>query len=155
MAHEYRLTVWRATHHDATDFSLLEHLVFEGRVDSFPALVVPGRAPGGTTGPTRAQKRTLWRQLQPHVAGRERPQVLAFMVGDAEQGISPSAGYIPGHRLAQAYLRRHPEAPVADWTALSAGELRTRAPTTRKRPVPFSTPTTAMWQPLMWRGVRG
>jgi len=48
------------------------------------------------------------------------PQVLACMVGDAQS--PPSAGYIIGYRLVQAYLRRHPETPVAQWTAHSAEE---------------------------------
>ena len=42
------------------------------------------------------------------------------MVGDAQS--PPSAGYIIGYRLVQAYLRRHPETPVAQWTAHSAEE---------------------------------
>ena len=121
VAHEYHHTVWRAHHPQYGDFSLLEYLVFEGRADNFAALVAPGLAPRWTTGLTPDVERRLWRQMQPHLANRERPQVLAFMVGN--EAVPPSAGYIIGYRLVHAYLHRHRDTPVADWTVLAAAEL--------------------------------
>jgi uncharacterized protein YjaZ len=123
-AHEYHHSV--STMHLGQPADMAAYLLFEGRADSFARLIDPQRLPPWTRALTPPQERAAWRTIQRHLRATS-PQLLQGLMFGGAEGVRRWGGYTIGFRIVQAFLQRHPDLSVTQWTRMAADELLARA----------------------------
>ena len=123
LAHEHHHSVLVSqADFDWGDVTLLDYLLFEGRADSFAAMLYPDLARPWTVALTAEQEKEQWAAMQEQLQ-RTSPAVMRqFMFGDRVR-IPQWTGYTIGYRIVQAYLEMHPELSIQEWTAIDAEEI--------------------------------
>ena len=118
LAHEYHHAAWVALRPDidrSVDLPLAEYLVFEGRACVFARLVQHGwQAPWTLPLPEPEQRGWLGK-----IAAGLREGVNPLLTQDAPMW----AAYKLGTALVGAFLARHPELSVGEWTRLDGREV--------------------------------
>ena len=123
LAHEHHHSVWLARHYKGVESqTLLNYLVMEGQACMFSGLLSPSIRSPWTHALTGEQERDVWTKMQPHLGSSSHQVMAAFMFGGVN-GLPPFCGYTIGYRIMEAYLKRHGDADMRDWTDLDAGTL--------------------------------
>ena len=103
---------------DGAALSLLDVLVSEGGADSFTAILYPDFVPQWANALTPAQQAEVWSKMQPVLDTTNRATIDRYVFGNGST-VPRQAGYTIGFQIVQAWLRRHPEVPPAEWSRLS------------------------------------
>jgi uncharacterized protein YjaZ len=122
LAHEYHHSVYTERHfNDHGVFDLSAYLVFEGRADSFAHVVYPDIEGPWVNYLTAEQELVQWEEIQKNLDTKSYRTQARFMFGG---GSTPQwTGYTIGYHIVQAYLERHPDVSVDEWTALDPRTL--------------------------------
>lgn len=126
LAHESHHSYWGYRHFGVKqrqryDFGTL--LVTEGEADSFAKTLFPDIDVPWIKALTPEQEREQWPVMQAALSSPDPATYTRFMFGDAPAGTPRYTGYTIGFRLVQAYLGRHPELSVAEWTERDPEEI--------------------------------
>lgn len=125
VAHEYHHAAWVQRFSDWTAaFTLLDHLVSEGRADSFAKLLYPNAPAPWTDALTAEQEKSQWRALKPLLASQDYDLHGRVMFGG---GYPVWTGYTIGFNIVQAFLENNPDVPVEAWTTLDAQTILKRS----------------------------
>lgn len=126
LAHEYHHAGWMQLNpsgHPAS-FDLVDTLVFEGRADHF-ARIVTGVAAPWTDALSHARECEVVSVLLPGLHGRS---VTWYVLNHDPSGRFPAwSGYTIAYRLVGAYLRKHPNLSIKDWTTVAPEDLFDRS----------------------------
>jgi uncharacterized protein YjaZ len=120
--HEYHHSCWLCGESGVRlpFLNVMTQTIFEGSADSFAHQLVPEFKAPWTSSLSAAQTRTAWQNLQP-VLYEHDPKVLQqWLFGSAEQ---PWPSYCLGFQIVQAFLKRHAETSVREWTEMEPKDL--------------------------------
>lgn len=120
LTHEYHHSVWTERYYQP--FDLAGRLVFEGRADAFARLHYPELTAPWTVALTPEQARLHWHAMQDALASTDR-SVFNYYIFGGRDGLPPWTGYAIGFGIVEAFLQRHPQLTVEEWTALEPHEL--------------------------------
>ncbi len=120
LTHEYHHSAWTERYYQP--FDLAARLVFEGRADAFARLHYPHLAAPWTVALTPEQARHYWHAMHDALASTD-PAVFDHWVFGGRDGVPKWTGYAVGFGIVQAFLERHPEVTVEEWTALDPHAL--------------------------------
>lgn len=123
IAHEYHHSVWTSHYLKTGEVNdLLNYLVFEGKADSFAALVYPEFVIPWRDALTPEQESEQWRKMKSQLTMTDIGMQQRYMFGDG-RSIPYWSGYTIGFRIVQSYLQNNPGITIADWTTTDAWEI--------------------------------
>ncbi|MBV9087359.1 MAG: hypothetical protein JOY79_07745, partial [Acidobacteriaceae bacterium] len=122
VAHEYHHSAWTWKHYsDQPEWTLLHSLIFEGKADAFAHSVFPRQTATWASTLTPDQEAAVWQRMKPELASTDFRVNSKFMFG--REDVPKLAGYTIGFHIVETYLKSHPAATIADWSALREQQL--------------------------------
>lgn len=122
VAHEYHHSIWTSIQQEDNSFTLLDHLVFEGRADSFANIVYPEVVVPWSSSLDLNDEKTVWKLIDDQL-GKVNGEVLnKVMFGDGKD-YPHWSGYTIGYHIVQKYLEKNPEVDVATWTNMNSRDI--------------------------------
>jgi uncharacterized protein YjaZ len=122
VAHEYHHSAWTWQHYaDQPNWTLLHSILFEGKADAFAHSVFPRQTATWVSTLTPAQEAAVWPQMKPELASADFRLNNKFLFG--REGVPKLAGYTIGFHIVESYLKTHPAATIAEWSALNEQQL--------------------------------
>ena len=103
---------------DAGAMTLLDVLVNEGGADSLTAVLYPDFEPAWAGALTQPQVTEAWQKMRNVLERTDRATIDRYVFGDGLT-VPRQAGYVIGFAIVQAWIKRHPDVPPAEWSRLS------------------------------------
>ena len=123
VAHEHHHSAWtqRYFRMRGRRSDLLDYLVFEGRAEWFAHTIYPAMNAPWAHALEGGALRDVWRRIEPRLGAIDPDFKHTVMFGGGD--VPHWAGYSIGYAIVESYCRRHPQASIADWTALDPDRL--------------------------------
>ena len=122
VAHEYQHSAWTWRRHGAkVDWTLLHSIIFEGKADAFAHSVFPKQTAPWVSTLTPDQEAAVWQRIKPELATTDFRVNQKFLFG--REDVPKLAGYTIGFHIVESYLKTHPAARIAEWSALDEQQL--------------------------------
>jgi uncharacterized protein YjaZ len=122
VAHEYHHSTWTWQRHGKpVDWTLLHSIIFEGKADAFAHSVFPKQTAPWVSTLTSCQEAAVWPRMKAELATTDYRVNQKFLFG--REDVPKLAGYTIGFHVVSDYLKNHPTATIADWTALDEQQL--------------------------------
>lgn len=119
IAHEYHHSIWAEKYLSrATDFKVLDNIVFEGKAMMFSKLVYPEYYDGVMYS---AYDRENWSKVEGDLDRTNLKRSLEINMGGVD--LPNRYGYGEGYKMVKSYLDLHQNVTPEEWTALSAKEI--------------------------------
>jgi uncharacterized protein YjaZ len=123
LAHEYHHSVWTSRHYKkGSTVDLLDHLISEGRADSFARMAYPERVAPWTNALSPDQESAVWQLMKPQLGSTSYQMRKRFLIGGA-QNIPYYAGYTVGFHIVQKFLEAYPDIDIDKWTAVDPHDI--------------------------------
>ena len=128
LAHEYHHAAWFSHVYDSSEpLTLLYRMILEGRADHFAERFSrSGRKQWWTQSLDAKAEVETWVAMQPVLHSKGSDLIRRYLFGDGKS-VPWLAGYQIGYKIVEAFLQKHPELGVAEWTALDAEEILRRS----------------------------
>jgi uncharacterized protein YjaZ len=122
VAHEYHHSTW-TWQHDKTvgDWTLLHSIIFEGKADAFAHSIFPRQTAPWVSTLTPCQEAAVWPRMKTELATTDYRVNAKFLFG--REDVPKLAGYTIGFHIVSRYLKNHPTARIASWSALNDQQL--------------------------------
>jgi uncharacterized protein YjaZ len=124
IAHEYHHSVLMSgPGSQLTD--LVDHMIVEGKADSFARLLYPDIHAPWTQALTPEQELNQWQAIRKYLNARSDATQKKFMFGGLvdSNDVPRWTGYTIGFHIVQSYLQKHPHITVDEWTTMDAHDL--------------------------------
>jgi uncharacterized protein YjaZ len=122
VAHEYHHSMWTWQRHGKpVDWTLLHSIIFEGKADAFAHSVFPKQTAPWVSTLSPCQEVAIWPLMKAELATTDYRVNQKFLFG--RDDVPKLAGYTIGFHIVGAYLKNHPAAAIANWTALDEQQL--------------------------------
>ncbi|WP_409368461.1 DUF2268 domain-containing putative Zn-dependent protease [Lysinibacillus sp. 38-6] len=119
MAHEYHHSVWTEKYlRNAPPFTVLDHLIFEGKAFMFEKLVYPNI---DATPVYSTFNNYYWSKIVLDLEKYDFNRAYEIILGG--NGLPNRYGYSEGYKMVKSYLDLHPNVTPEEWTALGAKEI--------------------------------
>jgi len=119
IAHEYHHSIWAEKYLSrATDFKVLDYIVFEGKAMMFSKLVYPDYYDKTIYS---SYDRENWSKVVGDLDSTSFKRSQQIIVGGVD--LPNRYGYGEGYKMVKSYLDLHPDVTPEEWTALSAKEI--------------------------------
>jgi len=122
VAHEYHHSIWTSYKLGEFGITLLDHLVFEGRADSFAHIVYPEVEVPWTSNIDSSTEKIIWKLIDDQLGKVNGEVINKVMFGDG-MDYPQWSGYTIGYHIVQNYLEKNPELNVEAWTNMSSSDI--------------------------------
>ncbi len=122
VAHEYHHSIWTSYKLGEFGITLLDHLVVEGRADSFANIVYPELEVPWTASIDLNTERIIWKLIDDQLGKVNGEVINKVMFGDGKD-YPRWSGYTIGYHIVQNYLEKNPEVNVDAWTNMSSSDI--------------------------------
>ncbi|GKV70208.1 hypothetical protein NCCP2716_27060 [Sporosarcina sp. NCCP-2716] len=122
MAHEYHHTVWLGKHiDDDTPLTLFDHLALEGQAVMFESIVYPDMNSTYYI-VDESYNQDYWDQMVSKLDSIYTEDIDGTIQGGIN-GLPHAYGYSEGYKIIRAYLEKHPDMSVEEWTSKDPREI--------------------------------
>jgi uncharacterized protein YjaZ len=122
VAHEYHHSIWTSQNLAGFGITLLDHLVVEGRADSFANIVYPEFDVPWTSSIDLKTENIIWKLIDDQLGKINGEVINKVMFGDG-MDYPQWSGYTIGYHIVQNYLEKNPEVNVETWTNMSSSDI--------------------------------
>ena len=120
IAHEYHHSTWIKKYSNGDEVNLLDSVIIEGKAEYFASLVIGH--PFTPHNIDSEQEGELWNRTKDRLDSGNSGIINKVLYGD--DGVyPPNYGYFLGFKIVEAYAKKHPDASIDEWSALSAQEI--------------------------------